>query len=143
MATFSVQNPWGRWAARLAAGFFVLFSVFQVALALGAPFGGMVWGGQSAVLPGPLRTSSVLAAVVLAGAAVVMLVRSGDLGRSAPRLPFLGLNILFAAYLVLNTAGNLVSQSVMERMVMGSASAIGAALCALAAVLARPTRAGD
>ena len=141
MADFAVPNPWGRWSARAAAGFFVLFCIFQAALALGAPLGFMTWGGQSPVLPGPLRASSALAAIVLAGAAVVMLVRAGDMGRTAPRLPFLGLNILFAAYLLLNTAGNLVSQSALERSVMGSASAIGAALCILAAFLARPVKA--
>ncbi len=142
MTAFAVANPWGRWSARLAAGFFVLFSIFQVALALGAPLGFMAWGGRSAVLPAPLRASSALAALVLAGAAVVMLVRAGDLGRTAPRPLFLGLNILFAGYLLLNTAGNLVSQSPMERAVMGSATMLGSALCILAAVLARPVKVG-
>ena len=142
MATYRVPNLLGRWSARAAAVFFVLFALFQAALALGAPLGGMTWGGASPVLPAALRASSALAAVVLAGAAVVMLVRACDLGRTAPRLPFLGLNALFAAYLALNTAGNLVSQSALERTVMGSASAIGAALCILAAILARPVKVG-
>ena len=141
MTTYSVPNPGGRWSARLAAAFFAGFAFFQIALALGAPLGFMAWGGQSAVLPDVLRRSSGAAAAVLLFAAGVMLVRSGDWDRSFPRWPAFGLNLLFAACLLLNTAGNLASKSQAERMVMGSSTLVGAALCVLAAALARPVRA--
>lgn len=143
MATFAVPNPWGRWSARAAAAFFAAFALFQIALALGAPLGFMAWGGQSAVLPDALRGSSGGAAAVLLVASCVMLVRSRDWGRSLPRWPVFGLNLLFAAYLLLNTAGNLVSKSQAERLVMGGATLAGAGLCILAAALARPVKAAD
>ena len=140
MTTFAVPNPWGRWSARAASAFFAAFALFQIALALGAPLGLMAWGGQAAVLPQALRRSSGVAAAVLLIAALVMLVRAGDWGRSFPRWPVFGLNLFFAAYLLLNTAGNLVSKSPTERMVMGGATLLGAALCILAAVLAKPVK---
>jgi hypothetical protein len=125
----------GRWAARGAALFFVAFAGFQLALALGAPLGTMTWGGSSAVLPDSMRAASAGAAIVLIGAAAVMLVRAGDWGRSLPWLPFLILNWVFAAYLALNTAGNFASKSQDERLIMGSATVIGLVLCILAAAL--------
>jgi hypothetical protein len=137
MTTQIDRTDLGRWAARGAALFFVAFAGFQLALALGAPFGMMTWGGSSAVLPDPMRAASAGAAVVLIGAAAAMLVRAGDWGRTLPRLPFLILNWVFAAYLALNTAGNFASKSRDERLIMGWATVIGLVLCVLAATLAR------
>ena len=140
MAAFVVPNPWGRWSARAAAAFFAAFAVFQIALALGAPLGFMAWGGQSPVLPDALRRASGLAAAVLLVAAAVMLVRSGDWGRSLARWPVFGLNLLFIVQLLLNTGANLASKSQIERLVMGGATILDATLCIAAAVLARPVR---
>ena len=140
MAAYVVPNPWGRWSARAAAGFFAVFAVFQVALALGAPLGFMAWGGQSAVLPDTLRRASGLAAAILLLAAAVMLVRSGDWGRTLTRWPVFALNLLLIVQLLLNTGANLASRSEAERLIMGGATIFGATLCILAAVLARPVR---
>ena len=52
-----------QWSARGAAAFCVAFALFQAALALGAPFGQIAWGGSSAVLPTTLRWTSAGAAV--------------------------------------------------------------------------------
>ena len=125
------------WAARGAAAFCVGFAIFQAALALGAPYGQIAWGGSSAVLPSGLRWASAGAAIYLLLAAAVMEVRAGDWGRDLPRLPFLIFNILLAAQLMLNTLGNLATQTAGERYGMGAASAIGCALCLLALKPAR------
>ncbi|MES2343318.1 MAG: hypothetical protein V4597_16745 [Pseudomonadota bacterium] len=127
----------GRWAARGAAAFCLGFAGFQVALALGAPFGKMAWGGASpAVLPDTLKAASAGAAVYLALAALVMLVRAGDLGARLPRRPVWWINLLLAVQLGLNTLANLASQGDVERYGMGAASAVGCLLC-LAALSAR------
>ena len=128
----------GPWAARGAAAFCLAFAGFQVALALGAPFGDIAWGGGAPVLAGPMRWASAGAAVYLVAAAGVMEIRAGDWGRRLPRwLPF-AFNIFLALQLALNTLANLAAKSGGERYGMGAASALGCALCVLA--LVRPPK---
>jgi hypothetical protein len=124
-----VRRPFSQWSARGAAVFCVAFALFQAALALGAPFGQIAWGGSSAVLPASLRWTSAGAAAYLLVAAAIMEVRAGDWGRELPRLPFLVFNILLAAQLALNTLANLATQTAGERYGMGAASAVGCLLC--------------
>ena len=120
------------WAARGAAGFCLAFAAFQAALALGAPFGDVAWGGSTPVLAAPLRWASVAAAVYLLIAAGLMEVRAGDWGRRLPRWLPLAFNIFLALQLALNTLANLAAKSGVERYGMGAASALGCGLCLLA-----------
>lgn len=54
------------WSALLAVGLLAVISVFQIALALGAPLGAAAWGGrQGDVLPRPLRVASGVAGLVV------------------------------------------------------------------------------
>jgi len=126
------QPGWARWSARGAVVFFAAFSLFQAALALGAPMGALAWGGSSPVAPSPLRAGSAAAAVILAIAAAVMLARAGDVGRRLPPTVLWWLNALLAALLALNTLANLASRSPGERLVMGSATVVGMLLCVAA-----------
>ncbi|MBR7618474.1 hypothetical protein JKL49_03650 [Phenylobacterium sp. 20VBR1] len=120
----------GRAAARGAALFFLAFAAFQVALALGAPYGKVAWGGASPpVLPDNLRAASAGAVVYLVLAAAAMLVRAGDLGARLPQRPFWWVNLVLAIQLALNTLANLAAQSDAERYGMGAASAVGCLLC--------------
>ena len=125
-------------AARAAAVFFGLFAVFQLCLALGAPFGEVAWGGALRILPRSLRWASAAAAVYLAFGAGVMAVRAGVLGRRWLARTAWALNAILAVQLALNTAANLASKSPGERAIMGAATAIGCALCVLA--LLRPVQ---
>jgi len=118
-----------QWSARGAAVFCAGFALFQIALALGAPFGQIAWGGSSAVLPAALRWTSLGAAVYLLLAAAVMEVRAGDWGRELPKPPFLIFNIFLASQLALNTVANLATKTDGERYGMGAASAVGCILC--------------
>jgi len=135
-----LPSPMNRWAARGAAAFCMAFAVFQAALALGAPFGQVAWGGSSAVLPAGLRWTSAGAAAYLLVAAAIMEVRAGDWGRELPRPPFLVFNIFLAAQLALNTLANLATRTAGERYGMGAASAVGCALCLWALKPARRAR---
>ena len=117
--------------------FCVGFALFQLALALGAPFGQVAWGGSSAVLPAALRWSSAGACLYLLLAAAIMEVRAGDWGRELPALPFAVFNAILAGQLLLNTLANLASQTQGERVGMGAASAIGCVLCLVALKPAR------
>ena len=126
------RRPLGPWPARGAAAFCAGFAAFQVALALGAPYGQIAWGGSSAVLPGNLRAASAGAAVYLLLAGAAMLVRSGDWGRRLPQKLFWGFNAFLALQLALNTLANLAAKTGAERFGMGAASAVGAVLCLVA-----------
>ena len=118
-----------RLCARGAAVFCFAFALFQQALALGAPFGDMVWGGSSPVLPETLRHASQGAAAYLAFCAAMMLGRASDWGRSIPGWLFLGFNALLTIQLALNTLANLAARSDAERYGMGAATLVGFLLC--------------
>ena len=129
-----------RLSARAAAAFCFAFAAFQVALALGAPYGQIAWGGSSAVLPPDLRAASAGACLYLLAMGAMMLGRAGDWARGWPRWPFLAVNILLAIQLALNTAANLAAQTGAERFGMGAASLVGCLLC-LAALAPQAPRA--
>ena len=131
-----------RLSARGAALFCLAFAIFQAALALGAPYGEVVWGGATAVLSAGLRAASAGACVFLLAMAALMLGRAGDWGRRWPRWVFLAANILLAVQLALNTLANLAAKTGAERYGMGAASALGCLLC-VAALIARPPSAAS
>lgn len=130
-----------RASARAAALFCLAFAVFQAALALGAPFGEMVWGGSTRVLPPELRQASAWACVYLVVAAVMMLGRARHWNRGWLRWVFLVANVLVAVQLGLNTIANLLSATPAERYGMGLASLIGCVL-AVAALAPEPGKRG-
>ena len=66
-----------RVAAIVAAVLFGGLVLFQLALALGAPWGRAAYGGQNAELSTRLRVTSAVAAVVWSGVALVVLKRAG------------------------------------------------------------------
>jgi hypothetical protein len=123
-----------RIAAVAAAVLLVGISVFQVLLALGAPWGSAAYGGGAAgpdgVLPSGLRVASAVAAVILGIAAWVILARA-DLVRRGP----LSARILrwatwvIVASMVLNTLSNVSSSSPVERWVLGGTTVVLVFLC--------------
>lgn len=114
-------------------------AVFQVALALGASWGDVAYGGRAVtdngVLPGGYRVMSAAAALVLLLSVWMVLARAGV----APSRP-LGDEFLKWAtwavfgFLVLNTLSNLSSRSVVERWGMGSITLVAATLCLIVAL---------
>jgi hypothetical protein len=66
-----------RVAGVVAAVLYLGLVAFQLALALGAPWGRAAYGGQSAELTTSLRVSSAVAVVVWTGVALVVLRRAG------------------------------------------------------------------
>jgi hypothetical protein len=117
-------------AAVLAAGLFVGMAAFQASLALGAPLGAHVLGGRRpGVLPNRLRAFSAIAAAILFGGALVILARAGAIGWPAGATGVLvPASWAIAAFLVLNTLGNLASKSRVERTVFAATTGALAAL---------------
>ncbi|QEO09132.1 hypothetical protein [Protaetiibacter larvae] len=66
-----------RIAAIAAAVLFAGLVLFQLALALGAPWGRAAYGGQTAELSVPLRVTSAVAAVIWTGVTLAVLRRAG------------------------------------------------------------------
>ena len=123
-------------AAVLAAVLFVGMAAFQASLALGAPLGAHVLGGRyPRVLPNRLRAFSAIAAAILVVGALVILARAGAIGWpvGATGLLVPG-SWAIAAFLVLNTLGNLASKSLLERTVFAATTAALAVLSAYVAL---------
>jgi hypothetical protein len=128
-------------AAAAAAVLIGGVAVFQLALALGAPYGDAVFGGRartaSGVLTGPFRALAVVQAVVLALVGWVLLARTELVG-----IPALGAGTLvwitwvILAFLVLNTAANFSAPHPIERWVMGSVTSVLSALTLVIALTA-------
>jgi hypothetical protein len=123
-------------AAVLAAVLFVGMAAFQASLALGAPLGAHVLGGRyQGALPSRLRAFSAIAAAILVGGALVILARAGAIGWPVGATGLLvPATWLIAAFLVLNTLGNLASKSRLERTLFAATTAALAALSAYVAL---------
>jgi hypothetical protein len=119
-------------AALGAAGVCLAFAGFQVALAVGAPFGEHVWGGtQQRVLPVGMRVVAGGSAIALTAMAAIVARRAGLVGRPARWLT--PATWAIACFLSVNTVGNLASTSFVERFVFAPATAVAAALTAVVA----------
>ena len=123
-----------RTCASGAAALFGAVATFELALAAGAPLGKAAWGGGQAHLGAGLRVASAGAAVMLGGAALVVLRRGGHSvwapvpQRWLPRAVW-GLT----AYTAAGAAMNAISRSPVERAVMGPTALSLAVLCACVA----------
>lgn len=103
--------------------------IFQALLAAGVPLGELAWGGQAAVLTPELRTASIVAIVIFLVAIVMVLEKIGVIHvLNRPRL-VTGFLWVFGAYMFLNTLGNLLSTSGLERLIMTPLAFISGVLC--------------
>ncbi len=125
-------------AAVLATILFGAMAAVQLGLAAGLPYGAHVLGGRyPGVLPGRARMASAIAAALLVVFALVVLGRAGIVSWPAGVAGLLGPACwAIAAYLVLNTFGNLASKSRLERTAFAATTAILAILCGYVAAAA-------
>jgi len=111
----------------------LLVMVFQISLALGAPFGPAALGGtHEGQLPPELRAVSVFSAIVWALAAVLIVRRAGLRGGLPTPLVRRGAWIVVSV-LAVGALLNFASPSPWERFMWGPFSTILAGLCALVA----------
>lgn len=105
-------------AAIISITILSILSVFQLALAAGAPLGKFAWGGQHKKLPTKLRLGSLLAIVIYIGISVCLLSKSG-LYQIIPQGIFLNIIIwVIFAYLIFGSLMNVLSKSKSERYFM-------------------------
>jgi len=111
-----------------------LLLVFQLALALGAPWGRLAWGGQHAgVLPTGYRIGSLVTIVVYAFLASVVLDRGGVTALYPEGFAIVACWVVFGV-LALGTLMNAVSRSKPERTVMTPVALVLAVLALLIAI---------
>lgn len=125
-----------RRVAATAAALLLGVAVFQAAVALGAPLGDYVWGGFTQGELSPIfRIASAFAAVSLLWMALIVLARAGI---SVPVTPapthrLKAFTWTLSGFMVLNTIGNLASQSSSEQLLMAPITALLAVLIAVVA----------
>jgi hypothetical protein len=92
-------------------------AIFQLALALGAPWGRLAWGGQHRILPARLRIGSAAAILIYALIVAIALDRVGVIDVFPDAFSTIGMWVVFA-YFTLGIALNAASRSRPERIVM-------------------------
>lgn len=124
--------------AAIAAG--VLFGVvalFQLALALGVPWGAFAFGGRAVrddgTLPPAYRAASAVTAVVLVLFAVVILTRAGVIGTSGDSTLVTVMSWVIVAFMAINTPMNLLGRHWIEKYVFGGITLVLLVLCAIVA----------
>lgn len=109
-------------------------AVFQLALAAGAPWGRLAWGGAHRVLPPGRRVASLVAVVLYVFFASVFLAEARVVVADAPELLVSVVAWVVVAYLALGTVMNALSASTWERRTMTPVSGLLAALGAVVIV---------
>ncbi|KGP72585.1 hypothetical protein [Pontibacillus yanchengensis] len=113
--------------------FFLLvgIAIYQLLLALGFPLGAAAWGGKHRILPIHLRIASMFSALFLVCMGILILQHTPIIEPFLPTHPILW---VFTVFLGVNTVGNVVSQSKLERLIMTPISSILFLLCLLVAL---------
>ena len=116
-------------AAVTAAVLIAAVAAFQLALAMGAPYGDAVFGGsaptRSGVLTAPFRALAVVQAVLLVLLGWVLLARTQVVG-----IPLLGSGAVvwvtwaIVLFLIVNAMANFSAPHPIERWVMGSVTLV-------------------
>ncbi len=124
--------------ATVAAVLFGAMALFQVGLAVGAPWGAFAYGGRAAGDDGRLlpayRLSSAVAAVMLVLFAVVILTRGGVIGSSGDSTLVTVMSWVIVAFMAINTPMNFLGKHWIERYVFGAMTVVLVVLCAIVAV---------
>ena len=121
-------------AANIATVLFGIVIILQLLLALGILPVTMAWGGTQTELTPALRLASMAAAVMMALFAYVIRRRAGLIGDPPPSTLIKILSWIITAFMVLNTLGNLVSQSTAEKIVFTPLTILLAICCFIVSI---------
>lgn len=124
-------------AAIAAAVLFGVVAVFQLALALGVPWGAFAFGGRAVradgTLPAGYRAASAVTAVVLVFFAVVILGRGGVIGSSGDSTWVTVMSWVIVAFMAINTPMNLMGKHWVEKYLFGGITLVLVVLCSIVA----------
>lgn len=116
-------------AANVATVLFAIVIILQLLLAAGILPVTMAWGGTQTELTPALRLASVAAAFILALFAYIIRRRAGLIGDAPPSRAIKIMSWVITAFMVLNTLGNLTSQSTAEKLVFAPLTLLLAISC--------------
>ena len=120
-------------AAVVAVVLLGIVTVFQAALALGAPLGAAAWGGRyPGALPAGFRVASAIAAVLIYPGIITIVLNSAGIIEVESLPANAGTMWFLAAIFTFGTVANLMSQSQPER-IWAPVSAAIAICCAIIA----------
>lgn len=108
------------WAALIVSG---VLALFQAALALGAPFERVAWGGQYETLPIGLRIGSVISMAIYVYLVLCILEIWGKKSPISPKAARLSVKI-FGYFLILGVLMNAISRSHLEALIMAPTALI-------------------
>jgi hypothetical protein len=118
-----------RLAANVATVLFIVVIILQLLLAAGILPITMAWGGLQSELTPTLRAASLVAVVILAFFAYVIRRRAGLVGDKPPGTGIKILSWIITAFMLLNSLGNLTSQSMGEKILFTPITLILVAAC--------------
>ncbi len=110
-----------------------ILTLFQIALAAGAPLGRFAWRGEHRILPTRLRVGSLAAVAIYSLIAVIALDRANAVNLLPELVSRVGMWVIFA-YFALSILLNSMSPSRLERSAMVPASALLAVLSLVVAL---------
>lgn len=116
---------WVRASGMLVAALMAGLVAFQLALAIGLPWGRAAYGGQYELLPDGLRVASGVAALVWSAVALIVLRRAGVVSFSLLPQNWLPAAVwVVVAILVLAVVMNAITTSAIERAIWLPVSAL-------------------
>jgi len=120
MSTAAKKRSAASIAANIATVLFGLVIILQILLAIDILPVSMAWGGRQSELTTGLRLASLATVGILALFAYVIRRRAGLVGDGPPSTLIKILSWIITAFMLLNTLGNLTSQSTAEKLLFGS-----------------------
>ena len=117
----------------LAAIGFIALALFQAALAAGAPWGEVAWGGGDSHLSAAQRGASAVAALIYIAAALIVLGRAGIWGTRRNGIVFRWGTWFIAVAMAVGAFPNFISQSRWENFIFGPLALVLAVLCVVVA----------
>ena len=121
-------------AANIATVLFVIVIILQLLLAIGILPITMAWGGTQTELTPALRLASLAAAGILGLFIFVIRMRAGLAGTPPPSTLIKILSWLITVFMVLNSLGNLTSQSTAEKIVFAPLTILLAICCFIVSI---------
>ncbi len=105
-------------AAWITVFIFSGLALFQLLLALGAPFGNLAWGGKYRILPIGLRIGSLISVIIFIIAGISVTEKAGIINILNQPDVITILLWFFVVLFGLSTIGNIMSKSKWEKRIM-------------------------
>jgi hypothetical protein len=125
----TIKRSTAQQAGNIATILIGIVIILQLLIAAGVVPVNMAWGGQFDELTAPLRFASLAAIVILALFAYLIRRRAGLAGQWPPSTAIRVLSWIVTAYFALNLLMNMLSPSLVEKLLFGSITLLLVSCC--------------